>query len=59
MRPCVCKAKRWPSFAIGLTPAQKDLKIAAIALTNHVALVTRNQRDFAKIPGLVLQDWSI
>ena len=34
-----------------------DLMIAAIALANDVTLVSRNQDDFRRIPGLRLASW--
>ncbi len=36
----------------------QDLKIAAIVLSVGGILVTRNQRDFVRIPDLVIADWT-
>jgi len=37
----------------------KDLRIAAITLSSHATLLTRNSRDFEKVPGLRTDDWTI
>jgi tRNA(fMet)-specific endonuclease VapC len=37
----------------------QDLKIAAIALANDAILLTRNTRDFARIPDLKFEDWTL
>ena len=34
-----------------------DLQIAAIALANGCTLVTHNTSEFARVPGLVIEDW--
>jgi tRNA(fMet)-specific endonuclease VapC len=35
-----------------------DLKIAAIALANDATLLSRNLRDFQKVPDLRVEDWT-
>jgi tRNA(fMet)-specific endonuclease VapC len=37
----------------------QDLKIAAITLSRQAIVVTRNNRDFSKVPDLQIEDWSI
>ena len=36
----------------------KDLRIAAICLAYDATLLSRNLRDFQKVPGLRAEDWS-
>ena len=42
-----------------LNVGSNDLRIAAIALEFGATVVTRNLRDFRRIPGLVVEDWVI
>lgn len=36
-----------------------DRRIAAIAVCRKLVLLTRNTSDFAGIPGLVVEDWTV
>jgi tRNA(fMet)-specific endonuclease VapC len=36
-----------------------DARIAAIALFRELTLLTRNHKDFGKVVGLPVQDWTI
>jgi tRNA(fMet)-specific endonuclease VapC len=39
--------------------AKMDARIAAIALSRELTMLTRNHRDFGKVAGLVIEDWTI
>ena len=46
-------------LATARTPiGANDLLIAGIALANNLILITRNTREFQRVPGLSLEDWS-
>lgn len=44
--------------SLRLNIRKMDLRIAAIVLENAGTLVTRNARDFQRVPGLVLENWA-
>jgi tRNA(fMet)-specific endonuclease VapC len=54
-----CEHKLRELQALALRIGTQDLKIASIAVVNDLVLVTRNQRDFGRVPALRLEDWSI
>ena len=41
-----------------LNVRKNDLRIAAITLEHGGILVSRNLRDFQRVPGLIVEDWS-
>jgi predicted nucleic acid-binding protein len=52
-------AELWAGLAVAGTPVgAHDLWIAATAVSRGLALVTLNRREFDRIPGLVVEDWS-
>lgn len=42
-----------------LNVGANDLKIASIAIESGATVVTHNVRDFARIPGVVIDDWAV
>jgi tRNA(fMet)-specific endonuclease VapC len=43
--------------ARGQPVGDRDLMIAAIALANRLTVVTSNVSEFARVPGLTVEDW--
>lgn len=50
-------AERARLAALGRSAPRTDGEIAAVAVSQGLTLVTRNQRDFADFAGLKLEDW--
>jgi tRNA(fMet)-specific endonuclease VapC len=46
-------------YALKLGVGKMDLRIAAVTLENGGIVVTRNRRDFHRVPGLRIVDWSV
>jgi tRNA(fMet)-specific endonuclease VapC len=42
---------------VGLPIGPYDLQHAGIALTHHLTFVTRNTKEFSRVPGLQLANW--
>jgi tRNA(fMet)-specific endonuclease VapC len=43
--------------AKGQPIGDRDLMIAAIAVANRLIVVTSNISEFARVPGVVVEDW--
>jgi tRNA(fMet)-specific endonuclease VapC len=39
--------------------AAMDLRIASIAISRNLVLLTRNARNFNKVPKLAIEDWTV
>lgn len=46
----------WMKMKLGVR--KMDLRIAAIALEHNAVVVTRNLRDFGRVPGVTAEDWA-
>ena len=45
--------------SLKLNVSNSDLRIAAITLVNSGTLITRNVRDFQRVPNLRIEDWTV
>ncbi len=54
-----CEAKFQELQAQRLRVGSQDLRIASTALVHNLVLVTANRRDFERLPGLSIEDWSV
>ena len=60
LRLTVTALQRFDSFKKQkLNIEAMDLRIAAIVMEHDAILVTRNRRDYERVPGLRFEDWSL
>ena len=45
--------------ALRIRVGTMDLRIASIALSRGLTVLTRNLRDFRRVPGVIAEDWTI
>jgi tRNA(fMet)-specific endonuclease VapC len=53
----ICGTVRAHLATAGTPIGPNDLMIASIALANKLVLVTHNTTEFARVPGLLIEDW--
>jgi tRNA(fMet)-specific endonuclease VapC len=54
--PAMIRYQSLQGMKLGVRAA--DLRIAAIVLEHQAVLVTRNARDFQRVPNLRIEDWA-
>jgi tRNA(fMet)-specific endonuclease VapC len=54
--PAVARVDQWTSLRLNV--GTMDLRIAAITVEHGGIVVTRNVRDFQRIPGLSVENWA-
>tara|TARA_Y100000588_G_scaffold69711_2_gene71418 strand:- start:652 stop:804 length:153 start_codon:yes stop_codon:yes gene_type:complete len=42
----------------GIAISERDMQIASIAKANQLIVVTHNVREFARVSGLKVEDWT-
>jgi tRNA(fMet)-specific endonuclease VapC len=52
-----CGVIRAQLASLGTPIGPNDLMIASIALANKMILVSHNTSEFARVPGLMIEDW--
>lgn len=61
--PYSTEAAKWHALqraklvGLGKTPSYADTQIAAIAVVNHLVLVTNNQADYADFQDIEIENW--
>jgi tRNA(fMet)-specific endonuclease VapC len=53
-----CQQRLEELRAQGIRIGTLDLRIAATALVHDLTLITRNHKDFARVPGLRFESWA-
>jgi tRNA(fMet)-specific endonuclease VapC len=56
-KPAILRFEQLRAAKLGV--AKMDLRIAAVTLEVGGTVVTRNRRDFQRVPGLAIEDWSV